>query len=112
MSRQSWILAGLFSLSAFASLAAAPANACTPAPDNPHGCDRINNWPLVRVPQTGGGDDPWPPNCPQCGKSIYDPRAPIEKLVPPNKNLQTQFGSEQMLNPQPLPPKANLLRFR
>jgi hypothetical protein len=111
MSRQSWVLVGLFSLSVIASLAAAPASACTPAPDNPHGCDRIYNWPQVQVPQGGGGDDPWPPNCPQCGKAVYDPR-PKEELVLPSENFQTQFGSEQMLNPQPLPPKASILQFK
>jgi hypothetical protein len=106
MIRQTWLLLGLVSLGAIAPFALAftgsPANACTPNPNFPHGCDRYNT-PRLNVPVVkGGGDgDPWPPNCPQCGIR-FDPK---QEVSLPASDLQYR-GSFGYLNPQPLPPKA------
>lgn len=104
MIRQTWLLLGLASVGAIAPFLISPAHACTPHPDNPNGCDRINHRFNVPVVKGGGDGDPWPPNCPQCGQIKF---VPGEELVFPAGQLQRQgnFGA-QMLNPQPLPPKA------
>jgi hypothetical protein len=104
MIRRTWLLLGLVSVGAIAPFLIAPAHACTPHPDNPSGCDRINYRFNVPVVKGGGDGDPWPPNCPQCRQVIFDHR---EELVLPAGQIPRQgnFGS-QMLNPQPLPPKA------
>ncbi len=110
MIRQTWLLLGLVSVGAIAPFLISPANACTPSPDNPSGCDRINQrlrFPIVKG--GGGGDDPWPPNCPQCGQVKFDPK---QEVVLPANGLQQQgrFGT-QLLNPQPLPPKAGQILY-
>ncbi|HEY9824400.1 MAG TPA: hypothetical protein V6D19_03065 [Stenomitos sp.] len=113
MSRQPWLLIGLFSFGLLSSLAMAtvssPAHACTPSPDNPYGCDRINsrlNFPVVgNGGWGGGGDDPWPPNCIVCGKVQLHPQ---DESIQPVNGLDRKFdvGTFKSLNPQPLPPKA------
>jgi hypothetical protein len=109
MIRQTWLLLGLVSIGAIAPFLSSPANACKPSPNNPQACDQINQ--RIKIPVfTGGGDgDPWPPNCPQCGPVKFDPKEP---LILPGKTFQPKgnFGS-QMLNPQPLPPKAVQIQY-
>jgi hypothetical protein len=111
MIRQTWLLLGLVGVGAITPFLISPANACTPHPDNPHGCDRINQrirFPVV--PGGGGGDgDPWPPNCPQCGRIKFDPKDPV---ILPGGGFPSQGGfGAQMLNPQPLPPKAVQIQY-
>ena len=111
MLRQTWLLLGLVSLGAIAPFFTSPANACTPSPDNPHGCDRINQRLRFPVGPTGGGsgDDPWPSDCPQCGKIKFNPRDPV---ILPSGGIPSQGGfGAQMLNPQPLPPKAIQIHY-
>jgi hypothetical protein len=110
MLRQTWLLLGLVSVGAIAPFLISPAHACTPHPDNPQGCDRINTRLRFPVVPGGGGDgDPWPPNCPQCGRIKFDPK---EQVTLPVGGYQ-QYGNfgTQMLNPQPLPPKAVQIQY-
>jgi hypothetical protein len=98
MIRQTWLLVGLVSLGAFAPFAIAftmaPANACTPNPNFPHGCDRLIYKEPILKPGGGG--------CPQCGPKVLEHR---EILVLPAYDFQPKGGLGS-LNPQPLPPKA------
>ncbi|MEO0376957.1 MAG: hypothetical protein AAF329_20530 [Cyanobacteria bacterium P01_A01_bin.17] len=45
MKLQQMVLISLLGLSTLPTLASAPAHACTPAPDNPNGCDGLNGNP-------------------------------------------------------------------
>ncbi|WP_404788781.1 hypothetical protein [Altericista sp. CCNU0014] len=103
MIRRTWLVLGLVGAGAIAPFLISPAHACTPHPDNPSGCDRINRRYNIPAVGSGGWDDPWPPNCPQCGKLKLN----REDLILPADRFRPQgnFG-QQMLNPQPLPPKA------
>lgn len=47
MKLQQIALVSLLGLSTLSVIATAPAQACTPAPDNPNGCDGINGTPRV-----------------------------------------------------------------
>jgi hypothetical protein len=111
MIRQTWLLLGLVSVGAIAPFLISPANACTPSPDNPHGCAQINNRLRVPIVKGGGGGDgdPWPPNCPQCGQVDFHSKDPV---ILPDRGFQPQgdFGT-RMLNPQPLPPKAAQIQY-
>jgi hypothetical protein len=111
MIRQTWLLLGLVGVGAIATFLISPANACTPHPDNPHGCDRINQRIRFPVGPTGGGtgDDPWPSNCPQCGQINFHAKDPV---ILPESGFQPQGGfGARMLNPQPLPPKAVQIQY-
>lgn len=77
-----------------------PASACTPAPDNPNGCDGINGGIIRRIPREPQVKIPYPgPTCLSC-PSLYDRLDPEVQVNPQViEQLQPQVIQQpQLLN--------------
>ena len=95
---------GLFGLAVTPFIVSASASACTPAPDNPDGCDGINGGRIrVQVPprQIPRWPGPFPPTCLSCPPLR---EAALEERINPRvmeveqvDQLQPQIMQEELL---------------
>ncbi|MEL7086424.1 MAG: hypothetical protein AAF268_11290 [Cyanobacteria bacterium P01_A01_bin.3] len=92
---------GLFGLAVTPFIFGASASACTPAPDNPDGCDGINGGrirvqvPLRRIQRWPG---PFPPTCLSC-PSLRE--ATLEERINPSALQAEQLNQLQHQHVQP-----------
>ncbi|MGF1602615.1 MAG: hypothetical protein ACFCU8_11440 [Thermosynechococcaceae cyanobacterium] len=106
MKLQQIALISLLGLSTLPVLTTAPAQACTPAPDNPHGCDGINGTPRITPPVLQVRPKfkkPGPAclSCPPFALKLKDQREVVQPVIQ-DRNILLNQGRFQQQFEQPV----------